>query len=588
MKLSDYVIDFLKQQGCSTIFGYPGGAITHLLDSIGRREDMTFVGCCHEQGAAFAAEGYARVTGRIGVAMATSGPGATNLLTGVGSAYFDSIPCLYLTGQVNTYEYKGNLGVRQLGFQETDIVSIAAPITKYAARVTSPQAIRQYLEKAVAVATQSRPGPVLLDIPMDVQRAEVDPETLPALKQMPSSPARPMPVQEVAKLLGEAQRPLMIVGGGVRIAGAAALLKELTERTQIPVVCSLMGLDSCAGLPGFFGMLGAYGCRAANLAAANSDLILALGTRLDSRQTGTAIDTFARCAKLIRVDVDPLELYRTVKPDQICIQADAAAFLTALLEELREQPSQDRSDWLGMLKDFRQRYPCGNPDQPDDPNRVVEQLSAMTTPEDIICLDVGQNQMWGAQSLALQSGQRLLTSGGMGSMGFALPAAIGAWYAAKGRRVIALSGDGGLQMNIQELGLAARLNIPVKILVLNNNALGMIRHFQELYFGNRYFATINGYGAPDFCAIAKAYGIPTMRIEDYQLEQARALLEAPGPALIDIALPRHTYVIPKLGVGLPIEDQEPLLPREELLGNLVVPPAPASGITQAKDGGGEE
>lgn len=572
MKLSDYIAEFLIKNGCTHVFGYQGGAVTHIVDSLYRYPKIKFVGTYHEQAAAFAAEGYARVKNSIGVAVATSGPGATNLITGIGSAYFDSVPCLYLTGQVNTYEYKGELKVRQLGFQETDIVSIVKPITKYAVQITDPSTIRYELEKAVAIASSGRKGPVLLDIPMDIQRAQVDDSSLPPYP-LQEAPQSEIDIDRIVELLNGSQRPVILVGSGVRLSGAAELFGKVSARFQVPVVSSLMGLDAASRAGDcYFGMIGVYGSRCANFTIANSDLILALGTRLDTRQTGTNPESFARAAKLIRIDIDSDELSRKVKPDEYAVRADAGEFLAALYEHL-DRISVHPQAWLEKAREYRNRYPSFSEQEITDPNFAVAKLSELMDRDTVICLDVGQNQMWGAQSLGLADGRRLLTSGGMGSMGFALPCAIGAYYAGNRKTVYAVAGDGGVQMNVQELELLKRNHIPVKVIILNNRSLGMIRHFQEMYFESRYVATVTDYAAPDFCSLAKAYGIQSMRVENSgEFEKMRSLLADAEPAVIEIMLPQITHVIPKLAVGRPIEEQEPLLDRAEFLSNMLIEP----------------
>jgi len=556
------------------VFGYLGGAVTHLIDSFYQRDDITFIGTYHEQGAAFAAEGYARMKNDIGVAVATSGPGATNLLTGIGSAYFDSIPCLYLTGQVNTYEYKGDSPVRQVGFQETDIVSIVKPIVKYAVRITDPYRIRYELEKAVFLANSERKGPVLLDIPMDIQRAEIEIASLEGYSKK-ALPTADFCLDRVADDLLQSCRPVILAGGGIRLSGAQAALKDFAEPLQIPVVSTLMGRDAYNNADeNYCGMLGSYGNRYANLTVANSDFILALGARLDTRQTGTNPKSFARGAKLVRVDIDPNELEKKVKEDEYGIEMDVGTFLSQLnqLEKIRQIPALTYRSWLDRIQIFKERYPTFSEQKLTDPNYVMSKLSNLLGENDVICLDVGQNQMWAAQSITLTKNQRLLICGGMGAMGFALPAAIGAYYSRISTgNVIAIVGDGGLQMNIQELALLKRNHIPIKIIVMNNHCLGMIRHFQEMYFDGRYNGTVKDYEAPDFCRIADAYDIPSVRISGMEeFSELKALLLSDGPALIDITLPQYTYVYPKLSVGRPIEDQDPLLPRDELAENMLV------------------
>lgn len=572
MKASDYIAQFLLQNGCTHVFGFQGGAVTHMIDSFYSCPGLRFIGCCHEQGAAFAAEGWARVTNRLGAAVATSGPGATNLITGIGSAYFDSIPCLYLTGQVNTYEYKGELRVRQLGFQETDIVSIVKPITKYAKRVVDARDIRYELEKAAAIALSGRRGPVLLDIPMNIQRAEVDVSSLPSCRPT-GARRKKLDLTPVMELLKASERPVILAGGGVRLSDGAEVLTRVARRLNIPVLCSLMGRDAVDNtLSNYCGMVGAYGNRYANLAAANCDLMLALGTRLDTRQTGTLPRSFARGAAILRVDVDPNELDHRITLNETAILADVRDFLAQLETEL-EDFYCDYSPWLQTVQDWRAKYPSDTPQEFSNPNFVVSALGKLLEPNDIVCVDVGQNQMWAAQSLCIKDGQRLLTSGGMGAMGFALPCAVGAAYASPESTVFALTGDGGLQMNSQELQLIKRNHIPIKIIVLNNRSLGMIRHFQEMYFEGRYCATVEDYNPPDFCALAGAYGIDSVRVTNLEeLASASRLFTKREPLLIEIMLPQYTYVLPKLPVNHPIEEQDPPLEYEEFLNEMIIPP----------------
>lgn len=610
MKVSDYIAEWLADHGCTHVFGYPGEAITPLIDSFYRCKNLIFIGTYHEQAAAFAAEGYARMTNRPGVATATGGPGATNLITGIGSAYFDSIPCLYLTGQMNTDEDKDRLQVRQLGFQETDIVSIVKPVTKYAARITDAAALRYELEKALYLMMEGRMGPVLLDIPLDMQREEISPHYLINYQAPPSNTKKKqLPIDQVCALLKESKRPVILAGGGVRLSSASTKLNTLCGQLRIPVVSSLMGRDALDNdSPYYFGMIGVYGNRYANLILANSDLILALGTRLDSHQTGTRPESFAREAFLIRVDIDEHELERKIKADELSIQADVGLFLNALNKSL-PQMAEITEQWLAKACSYKQRYPNRLPDAiPEingpghslpfeetiiqsltspaqyDPNIIMEELSKLLGPEDVICLDVGQNQMWAAQSLHLIHGQRMLTSGGMGAMGFALPCAIGAYYSGKGNTVFALAGDGGMQMNIQELALIKRNHLPIKIIVLNNRSLGLIRDFQEQSFGRKSYGTVTDYEAPDFCRIASAYDVPSIQLDGSLFMQSRkerlALqdpfpgvkqsrdnrsgpplsislkerITRPGPLLIEIMLPPTTHVFPRLSAHHPIED----------------------------------
>ncbi len=576
MKLSDYVIDFIVKERVSHIFEFVGGAITHLLDSTYNRNDIQCVSVHHEQAGAFAAETYARMNGNLGVAMATSGPGALNLLTGIGSCYFDSTPCLFITGQVNTYEYKFDRPVRQIGFQETDIVSVARSLTKYAELVVDPEKIRYHLEKAVYLARSGRPGPVLLDIPMNIQRAQIEPANLESFfdceefkKTQAFDAYDTADLNGILRLIEEAKRPVILAGGGVRIAGAIDELYTLVEKTGIPVVTSLMGLDAIPhDNPAFFGMIGVYGNRYSNLVLANCDLLLILGSRLDSRQTGTRPDTFARAAKKVHVDIDPNELNAKVQVD-IAVNCSIKDFLRAVIAKVEGRVKPDLLTWYGVIENYRLKYPTFSmltEAWQIEPNRFMELLSSRCAEGDIICLDVGQNQIWAAQSFCLKKQQRMIISGGMGAMGFALPAALGATKAAPGNRAIVIAGDGGIQINIQEFDTIVNHRLPVKIFVMNNGCLGMVRQFQDMYFAGRRQSTVIGYSCPQLGKVAEAFGIPSITITsmDNTEDVIDKALKIDGPVFVDVMLEQNSMVNPKLVVNKPIEDMSPYLVREEL------------------------
>ena len=581
MKLSDYVATFLKDNGVTTVFGYQGGAITHFVDSIYKIEGIKFISNHHEQASAFAAEGYARVSGNIGVCTATSGPGATNLITGIGSAYFDSIPCLYITGQVNTYEYKRSKEIRQEGFQETDIVSIVKPITKYAVMITEAEKIKYYLEKAIYIAKEGRPGPVLLDLPMDIQRAEINLDSLVGFyeseeyKTKSRAEVNAQEVNKLIELIKSSKRPLILVGGGIRLAKAEIELEKFIEATGIPVVSTLMGID-CVNHEHktYVGYMGAYGTRYSNLAVANCDLLIVLGSRLTTRQTSSLTDSFAREAKIVHVDIDKNEINIKVK-EYLCIECDLKLFICELNEILNTAHYKfDFTLWIDKINDYKGKYPSYTTKtdiKEIDPNEFMNKISEMIHKNSIVCLDIGQNQIWASQSLKLSKTQRLLNAGGMGAMGFALPAAIGAWYAKPNFKIVAITGDGGIQMNIQELQTMVREKIPIKIIVMNNKALGMIRHFQEMYFESNYYGTIEGYSVPNFIKISEAYGIKALKISEIsQINNLKEKLNDDESYLIEVDLENITYVIPKLGMGRPIEDQEPLIDRMELKENMII------------------
>ena len=576
MKLSDYVIDFLKKEGARHVFEVCGGSITHLLDSLYGRKDITAISMHHEQAAAFAAEAYSRIGGHIGVAMATSGPGATNLITGIGSAFFDSTPCLFLTGQVNTYEFKFNKPVRQVGFQETDIVNIVKPIVKEAHLVADPNKIKYYLERAVYIAKSGRPGPVLLDIPMDIQRAEIIPKKLESFKphQAVFSRISKETINRIARLISASSRPIILVGGGVRISGAQSELLELIEKTHIPLVSSLMGLDIFPhDLPEFTGMIGTYGNRYANLAIANSDMVLSLGSRLDTRQTGTRPNTFARGAKIIQVDIDPRELNNKIKTD-IAVCSDIKEFLMILNKNIDRYDKAKIRPWSKTIKHYKTKYPAYKMSTTADilPNFFMDRISDVLPDDTIICVDVGQHQMWAGQSLKTKQKQRFITEGGMASMGSSLAMAIGASFANPKKIITVITGDGGFQANIQELQTVFHHNLPIKIILLNNNGYGMIRQFQRQYFESRFQSTVLGYSQPDFQKVVAAHQIHAMRIEKKsQIEKAaKILFSDKKPMFLEVVIKEDNLVIPKLSVNKPIEDQEPYLSRNELKSNMFI------------------
>ena len=561
MKATDYIASALADQGVKFVFELTGGMITHLLDSLAREDRIRIVSCHHEQSAAFAAEAVARLTGVPGVALATSGPGATNLLTGIGSCYFDSVPAVFITGQVNTDELRPRQDMRQSGFQEADIVAMASPLTKAAWQIREADDVPAALDKAFAVARSDRPGPVLIDIPMNVQRSEVTPRVL-------GRPCMSAPetgrsdftddgaVQRVLESIAAARRPLILAGGGVRAAGAANLLRAFSKRAGVPTVTSLMGLDVLPFSDSLrVGMIGSYGNRWANLALGRSDLLLVLGSRLDVRQTGADIAAFAHGKKIIRVDVDAAELGSRLKED-IVVQADLAAFLSAAGEASPSAMDRTRyGDWCTDIDALRAQWP--DVDEYEgaggiNPAKLMHDLSRASARAEAYVVDVGQNQMWAAQSVELGEQQRFVTSGGMGAMGFALPAAIGAALVLAPQAVVVIAGDGGFQVNLQELETVSRLGLPVKIVAINNQCLGMVRQFQRDYFEARYQSTVWGYGAPDLAKVASAFGISAETVTDEsRVSQALDWLwrDPAEPALLEVKLQQSLCVSPKVAFG---------------------------------------
>lgn len=565
MKVSDYIVHFLIEKGIKHVFGYPGGSVTNLMDSLRKRQEISAHVVYHEQAAAFAACAYAQTAGCLGAAYATGGPGATNLITGIGHAFYDSIPVIFLTGNVNTYEAKNNRKLRQRAFQESDIISVVRPLTKFCAYISEPNDVPYYLEKAYSMAMGGRTGPVLLDFPMDVQRAQIDVDIQTREKttsgdvQAQTYGCKEMFTEKLKELIAVAEAPCIILGNGIKLSRVNSMAQKAIDNMKIPYVTSMISFDVLAGSPYYYGFLGAYGLREANFVVAKSDLIISIGSRLDIRQVGAIRGNFAKNAVIIRVDIDAGELDYKVHEDEysFCMTAQDALEVMLELDEIK-----DYSHWLSVCREIRNKL-FGYDDRL--PNEYIRKLSHLIPPNTVITTDVGQNQVWVAQSFELKWGQEVLFSGGMGAMGHALPAAIGAYYGSKGRIAVCICGDGGLQMNIQELQYLARERIPVKIFVVNNNALGMIRHFQEMYFDNFYYQTnpSGGFTSPDFDRIAAAYGISHMAITSpEEIEKCMDFIEDDLPVLIEIRIFEDTYVLPKLEFGKPNQDQWPVLDRE--------------------------
>lgn len=565
MKVSDYIAEFLERNGVTTVFELSGGMIAHLLDSLGQNGRIRVVSMHHEQGAAFAADAFGRMTGRPGVAMATSGPGAINLLTGVGSCYFDGSPGVFITGQVNRHEQKGDRAIRQLGFQETDIVSMARPITKAAWLVREVDEVPVLLEKAFRLSCEGRPGPVIVDIPMDIQRSEI---SLPVPIIEPEKQQRGIAPPESAwlllqKSLKAAKRPLILAGGGVRSGRAAELFRQFTDTAGVPVVHSLMGVDLLAyDHPLRVGMIGSYGNRWANWALGSADFLLVLGSRLDVRQTGSETAAFKGDRDVFHVDCEAGEINNRVTG---CtpILSHIRDFLAQGLGRGLESDAANIAAWRNEINSLRAKWPDTS-EIADvagiNPNTFIHQLSQAGRAAATYVVDVGQHQMWAAQSVELTASQRFLTSGGMGSMGFGLPAAVGAALAAPDQPVVVIAGDGGFQCNIQELETVVRNRLPLKMVVINNRCHGMVRQFQQSYFDSRYQSTLWGYSAPDFARVAEAYGIPGQTIATPE-EVGRALnwlWEKPGePALLQVHINTLANVYPKIAFGRPITEMEP-------------------------------
>jgi acetolactate synthase-1/2/3 large subunit len=534
MNVAQYIAEFLVEKNVRHVFGYQGGAVTKIIDEIVTTGAISYIQNYHEQASAFCADAYSRVTGNMGVALATSGPGATNLITGIANAQMDSIPTLFITGQDYLANITKDNGARQNGFQDLDIVSIVKPITKYAAMLVDENRIRYELEKAWWSAKTGRPGSVLLDIPIDVQFKTIDPEKLEGFAPDKAVDEK----SETAALIDaieNAKRPIMLLGGGVRVSGAQDDVRAFAAKTNIPVVATLNGLDIVEGTYGFAGL---HGNTFANLAVQNADLLLAFGVRFGQRQVGKTPHTYTK-ARVVHVDIDERELKR-IFPDELAIQSDLKKFLCQLNADIKEQSFSTYAAWHEKIKGWVALYRSNAYLNKEgvDPVRAVEQLSAFFAPQAIVTSDVGQNQMWVAQAFQVKGQQRFLNSCGLGSMGYSLPAAIGAKIAFPDKQVIAFTGDGGLQMNLQEFMLIGQRQLGIKCVVLNNDTLGMMREVQARYYNAHYYgANREDFACVDLEKLSRAYGIGYRKVG--ALEDVVKLQEClwdDNPYIIDVAV----------------------------------------------------
>ena len=559
MKVTDYIVNYIVEQGVTDIFGYPGGVICHLMDSATKySSDIRVHTNYHEQAAAFAACGYAQEKCDVGVAFSTSGPGATNLVTGIANAYFDSIPVVFFTGQVDTYGLKGELPIRQRGFQETDMVSIVSSITKYAVQVDDPNNIRYELEKAFFIAKEGNPGPVLIDLPADIQRADVVLDNLAGYKKEEIEADLSREICTIIDKLKEAKRPCLLIGNGVKQAGCKEELRKLVNLLHIPVVFSMPAFDTIEYNNKYnYGFIGANGHRYGNFVLGKSDLILSLGSRMDLKQVGNDREKFASQAQIVRVDIDTDNFKYRVHDNEIQIQADIKQLLPMLLEAITQELVCSEQ-WNQACDDIKKTLEYYD----DEEYTSLLKKYAESLPDDIsITLDVGQSQVWCAQQMHIKRNQSVHMSAGHGTMGYALPAAIGSYYASR-KPVVCFNGDGGIQMNIQEMQFLARENLPISVVILNNHALGMIRGFQEANFEANYTQTIEGtgYGVPDFEKIAVAFGLKYKKICKFaDLKEQEEILT---PSIIEIELPVNTNLKPNFGKNGLIQDQRPYIDRK--------------------------
>jgi len=545
---AEALIHCLENEKIEVVFGIPGGAIVPVYDAL-YHSRIKHVLVRHEQGAVHAADGYARATGRVGVCLATSGPGATNLVTGIANAYMDSVPLVVFTGQVNTDQIGTD------AFQEVDITGITIPVTKHNYLVKDSAQLTEIVKKAFYIAASGRPGPVLIDLPRDVAGSGIKfryPEAITLRGYKPTYRGHPAKISEAARLIMESRRPVIYAGGGIINSSASGELKQLAEIASAPVTNTFMGLSSFPGdHPLFLGMLGLHGTRYANMAVTECDLLIALGARFDDRVTGK-LASFAPNAKVIHVDIDPAEIGKNVLVN-VPIVGDVKQVLQALLPLLKKV---DRSEWLRRIQELKDIYPLRYKREGGlKPQFIIEQLYKLTKGECLVATDVGQHQMWVAQYYRFQKPRTLISSGGLGTMGFGLPAAIGAQMGMPRQQVILVTGDGSFQMNMQELATVREQNLPVKIFIFNNLQLGMVRQLQEVYYEGRYMA-VDFKFHPDFEILARAYGMDgyTIRTEEEVIRQLPEILSAAGPVLVNCLVHPEENVSPMVLAGRGIDE----------------------------------
>lgn len=546
MKMSgaQILIECLEREGIEVMFGYPGGSVLPIFDKL-YDSKIRFILTRHEQGAAHAADGYSRATGKVGVCLATSGPGATNLTTGIANAYMDSIPMVAITGQVKTFLIGND------AFQEADVIGVTRSISKHNYLVKDVRELAQIIREAFHVASTGRPGPVVVDIPVDIQQAECDfiwPESINIRGYKPTYFGHVGQIKKAAKLIAESKRPVLYVGGGAITSGAHAVVKNLAERIQAPVTTTLMGLGAFPSSHELsLGMLGMHGTAYANHAIMDSDLIIAIGARFDDRVTGR-VDVFAPDAKIIHIDIDPTSISKNVRVD-IPIVGDAKNILDQLLEVLKKSP--DTKKWLQQVHEWKSRHPLRykHDDDKIKPQFVIEQIYEATNGEAVIVTEVGQNQMWSCQWYKYDKPRTFISSGGLGTMGFGLPAAMGVKAGCPQKTVFDIAGDGSIQMNIQELMTVVCNKIPVKIAILNNGYLGMVRQWQELFYKKRYSST--KLCNPDFVKLAESYGAVGMRVT--KKEEVRSAIEKAigidNTVMIDFVVEPEENVYPMVPAG---------------------------------------
>ena len=541
---SELVLETLRDLGIDTIFGYPGGAVLPLYDAIYNFKGIRHILGRHEQGCLHEAEGYAKSTGKLGVAVVTSGPGATNAITGIADAMSDSVPLLVFTGQV------ARAGIGKDAFQEADIVGITMPITKYNYQVRETADIPRVITEAVHIATTGRPGPVVIDLPKDVSALETDfiySSEIDLPSYQPTLEPNEMQIKKILKQLSKAKKPVLLAGGGISYAEAATELNEFAERYQIPVVTSLLGQGTIAtSHPLFLGMGGMHGSFAANIAMTEADFMISIGCRFDDRLTGNP-KTFAKNAKVAHIDIDPAEIGKIIAVD-IPVVGDAKKALQQLLAEPIVRNNTEK--WIEKVtKDKNRVRSYDKKERVVQPQAVIERIGELTKSDAIVVTDVGQHQMWTAQYYPYQNERQLVTSGGLGTMGFGVPAAIGAKIANPDKEVVLFVGDGGFQMTNQELAILNIYKIPIKVIMLNNHSLGMVRQWQEAFYDGRTSESVFD-SLPDFQLMAQAYGIKNYKFDNPEtLEKDLEVIMEDVPMFIEVDISRKEHVLPMVPAG---------------------------------------
>ncbi|MCG3136828.1 MAG: Acetolactate synthase large subunit [Phycisphaerae bacterium] len=567
MKACDFIVKYLNEvAGIGHVFTYAGGTNAMLMDAMVRHGGLTIVPMRHEENAALAADGYARIKRSLGCALAMSGPGATNMVTGIAQSYFDSSPVFFLTGNVATGTYKYDRPLRQLGYQETDIVSIVRPITKAAYFVDRGDRVATVLREALRKCLTPRFGPCLYDIPFDTQKEEINASEMavPLVEPRRSSYLADVDYEAFGRILHSSRRPVILAGGGIQLSDTSAALLAFARRYHLPVVSSLLGKDAFPNNDALYvGYIGAYGNRVANQVLAAADVVIALGSRIDSRQTAN-VQKFTENKQIIHVDIDPDVLGSTVQPT-LALHMNLADFFEQLLNRELSRPLNWRTpaNWLTAIHQLQDFLPDDSPPEGSrlNPKQFLRDFTRFLPDGTIYTVDVGSHQMWTAQCGVFKQHDRLLCSGGLGTMGYALPAAIGAHFAAPDRPLVAIVGDGGFQMSLPELQTIREFNVPVKIVVVNNTILGLMRNFQDENFNGRHPATQDRYSVPDITKVAAAFSIPAQRIEqDAQVYRGGSwLIEQDGPAILELAVDLGWSPYPKVLPGKDLTQQRPEL-----------------------------